>query len=513
MFDNVALDVFIGLMFVFLLYSLLATISMEFIAHYMGLRPRMLLKALRRMLEDNPKEIFGIKKRWTGLDIISDFKESIKRFFYPFRNLPFLHNFYHHPTIKYLGESKSSSKPSYMQAQNFSETMIQILRGKNYQAPSDQITAIHKFLFVEAPAIVTEYNKHKHWILNLQLLNKSLPKATSIADLKTMVEKYAEHPVRYKMRRHLIKLLASDIAKIKSLEEVSDYIEMLQPIIKKLPEKISPDTLKHFQNLFNDAQYDFTAFKDKLENWFNGTMERATGWYKRQTQVILLTLGFILAIVANVDTISMYKILAKDKKVREQMVNMAVQSKEKYAAVVDTIRQRANRKDSTVINGRDTIVVQSKVLTTGDTLYDQTYKTLQKDIASAGNIMGLGWCINDSCKKYKHLLDSLKEAKKANPKNKAAIKKQMEIVGNGYDKFKEKWNGLSIIGWLITALAISLGAPFWFDMLNKVTRLRSAGIKETTETGKVSTTTTTSSSQPLIVNVNSKSGSGEEAVG
>jgi hypothetical protein len=26
---------------------------------------------------------------------------------------------------------------------------------------------------------------------------------------------------------------------------------------------------------------------------------------------------------------------------------------------------------------------------------------------------------------------------------------------------------LSLIGWSITALALSLGAPFWFDLLNK----------------------------------------------
>jgi hypothetical protein len=30
-----------------------------------------------------------------------------------------------------------------------------------------------------------------------------------------------------------------------------------------------------------------------------------------------------------------------------------------------------------------------------------------------------------------------------------------------------------IVGWLMTAFAISLGAPFWFDLLNKVVGLRS----------------------------------------
>ena len=34
-----------------------------------------------------------------------------------------------------------------------------------------------------------------------------------------------------------------------------------------------------------------------------------------------------------------------------------------------------------------------------------------------------------------------------------------------------------VFGWLISILAISLGAPFWFDMLNKIARLRATGKK------------------------------------
>jgi len=30
-----------------------------------------------------------------------------------------------------------------------------------------------------------------------------------------------------------------------------------------------------------------------------------------------------------------------------------------------------------------------------------------------------------------------------------------------------------LLGWLLTALAVSLGAPFWFDILNKIMVVRS----------------------------------------
>jgi len=35
--------------------------------------------------------------------------------------------------------------------------------------------------------------------------------------------------------------------------------------------------------------------------------------------------------------------------------------------------------------------------------------------------------------------------------------------------------GMHLLGWLLTAFAVSLGAPFWFDMLNKIVSIRSAG--------------------------------------
>ena len=35
--------------------------------------------------------------------------------------------------------------------------------------------------------------------------------------------------------------------------------------------------------------------------------------------------------------------------------------------------------------------------------------------------------------------------------------------------------GASVPGWLVTAMAASLGAPFWFDLLNKLVNLRMAG--------------------------------------
>jgi len=39
---------------------------------------------------------------------------------------------------------------------------------------------------------------------------------------------------------------------------------------------------------------------------------------------------------------------------------------------------------------------------------------------------------------------------------------------------RDQWLTM-ILGWLITAFAVSLGAPFWFDLLNKFVNIRASG--------------------------------------
>jgi hypothetical protein len=119
MFNNVALDVFIGLVFIFLLYSLLATILQEMIATRLAFRAKVLEKAIIRMLEDSQTDNhmpFG--DRIDGFLHIVGLKNILK-------NAPVAPWFYAHPLIKYLGEDNYYSKPAYLHAENFSAERFQ----------------------------------------------------------------------------------------------------------------------------------------------------------------------------------------------------------------------------------------------------------------------------------------------------------------------------------------------------------------------------------------------------
>src|SRR6185437_11523646 len=125
MFNNVALDVFIGLVFIFLLYSLLATIIQEMIATRLAFRAKVLEKAIIRMLEDletDNHRPFG--DRIDGFLHILGLKNILK-------NTTVAPWFYAHPLIKYLGEDNYYSKPAYLHARNFSKVILDLLKDFN----------------------------------------------------------------------------------------------------------------------------------------------------------------------------------------------------------------------------------------------------------------------------------------------------------------------------------------------------------------------------------------------
>ncbi len=181
---------------------------------------------------------------------------------------------------------------------------------------------------------------------------------------------------------------------------------------------IEPQTLRYLRQLWIEAAEDINRFKGSLELWYNQMMERAEGWYKRLTQTILLVIGMTFAVSFNIDTIAIARILTKDKDLREQMVKIAEARYKAYSTVAATVSS---------VNA---------AAAPADTVLANMYRQLNADADKTQAILGLG---RKGCK-----------------------------LPQDYNMF------VVIIGWLITALALCLGAPFWFDLLNKIMMLRTS---------------------------------------
>ena len=402
MFGNVALDVAISLIFIYLLYSLLASIVQELISRMFNLRARLLTKALRHILDNDTRQHnLGYLGQFTFFSWCYEQVWGLIYFFLPFKNSPFLKKFYDNPGIKSLGEDRASSRPSYISPQTFVQSMMHLLRGAGFDSTKDN---------------------------EAELIKQNLESGQSL---------------------------------------------------------IGPDTRLHLLNLLEDAKRDAEEFRLKVEHWFDEVMARTSGWYKKQTQVVLIMIGFIIAWQFNVDSIAITRILAKDKNAREQMVELATQRYQAYGQYKDSLKRVMVIKEDT-IQLIDTMIIRP------DTVYqvsmpdedlDSLYRSLSNDAAEVQNILGIsrGSCIDGTDTTYARIearLDTAASKLLSGPEQEK-YHRAMEAVAKrnvGCYTHPYQQNGwLVFAGWLITALALSLGAPFWFDLLNKVVQIRTTG--------------------------------------
>jgi hypothetical protein len=64
----------------------------------------------------------------------------------------------------------------------------------------------------------------------------------------------------------------------------------------------SRDSVERVLRLLRDeAGTDTDRFKANIETWFNDSMERVSGWYKRRTQLLLLFWGAFVTIGTNAE--------------------------------------------------------------------------------------------------------------------------------------------------------------------------------------------------------------------
>ena len=267
-----------------------------------------------------------------------------------------------------------------------------------------------------------------------------------------------------------------------------DFTQLAERIKAQVPEGPTRTSLLTF---VREAQGDVDKLDKLLQQWYDDMMERASGWYKRHVQKVLLILGFVTSVAIDADTFSIADKLANDPEAREKIVQLAntyISSQTKKDTVVQGIPAAGTTQADT---GSSTAAAPpvTNAQAPSNTV-TQTVSTLPKsridsingaindlvtdELYEAREILGMGWEIP----KYKDISAKLKKDKPGKNQTWAAVQKYSD------DLFHAVIGQLSIqkfIGWLITALAITLGAPFWFDILKKVVNVRNTGSKPDSE--------------------------------
>jgi hypothetical protein len=102
--------------------------------------------------------------------------------------------------------------------------------------------------------------------------------------------------------------------------------------------------------LLTDARGDLDRFRRSLEDWFDDTMQRVGGWYKRKVQVVLLVIAAVVAIGFNADSVQIGRFLWHNDAVRSAVVAQATATVARPQA--GTQADAANRVANTVADVR-----------------------------------------------------------------------------------------------------------------------------------------------------------------
>lgn len=86
-----------------------------------------------------------------------------------------------------------------------------------------------------------------------------------------------------------------------------DILRRAAPVessIEEVLSKITDPALKQgLQALYESAGKDLTRFKTAVGSWFDASMDRLAGWYKRRTQVIPFCVALFCAALLNADAL------------------------------------------------------------------------------------------------------------------------------------------------------------------------------------------------------------------
>ncbi len=185
----------------------------------------------------------------------------------------------------------------------------------------------------------------------------------------------------------------------------------------KIDELENEELKRVLKQMLREADNKLDVFKTKVDGWYNSIMDRASGWYKRTTHNVLILVGLSMAVILNADTLALYEHLESDPETLSQLVTAAetLSQKESVDSLVRTDLEFADALEQ--------------------------FKSYKGQVEELESPLGMGW-------------------------------KNADMVNaSAYDWLTK------VLGWIITALAISLGAPFWFDILKKMVSIRTSGSK------------------------------------
>tara|TARA_R110000868_G_scaffold235273_8_gene489139 strand:+ start:46135 stop:47040 length:906 start_codon:yes stop_codon:yes gene_type:complete len=191
----------------------------------------------------------------------------------------------------------------------------------------------------------------------------------------------------------------------------------------RLPDSI---TSEKFANVYSDMT-NTKLNRTELIDLFDDAIYLSRTRFKRKLRRTLFGLGLLVSALFNINSIHIFSVLKDNPEIRNALVQQATE----YAEKNSSLPKEMHLDPSDLKKLKDQL---------------DTLRSSQIEMLDAG--LGIGW-----------------DFKKIEKKKDAKTEDYVEVIF-------EHITITVFFGWIITALAISMGAPFWFDLLRKVVNIK-----------------------------------------
>ncbi|MDV6330754.1 hypothetical protein [Asticcacaulis sp. 201] len=219
----------------------------------------------------------------------------------------------------------------------------------------------------------------------------------------------------------------------------------------------------------NNSGGDLDKARSFMENWYNATMDRVSGWYRRETQTIIFWLSLVICVILNVNTVVIAQSLYLSPSLRKAV---EASSQEYYS-------QHVNADPSNLMpaNGTNPLAALDLPLGWNDTTLNTMNHLFQfcgeKNTKKCPPVTPVGTPMPDwSHARPDQWMAYLGQSVKNISEHATHLYQGNPSLGD-HTLFNILPLISLIMGWLMTAFAVTLGAPFWFDVLSKLMTVRS----------------------------------------
>ncbi len=218
------------------------------------------------------------------------------------------------------------------------------------------------------------------------------------------------------------------------------------------------------QTRVKQAESELSQFREEIALWFDRSMSRTSGVYKRNAKGVAILIGFFIAFISNSDTFHIFNRLSSDENLREVITKRASEVAPSAGTQPVTREDLEKIKVSTDAVLRD---VALPISWTPSNLVKQFDCPPARPLAENATSEQEWNTLFASCLQTEQPVGDL-------PFDQKLLKLlEMATIRHPWAAFK------MMLGWFLSGLAIAMGAPFWFDLLGKIVTVRNSGNKPT----------------------------------